>query len=505
VTSTDWTPAPAFSGRQVGQILAGRYRLAMYKGGDDIAEVWHAVEESTQRVVTVEILRDRDDESRRTRFLEQAHRMAEIERPSVMKVAAIHNEATDTFVVFEHLIPLPVELPDAPLSATSVVPPPEAVTASPPEAVAAPLPEWIATPIPETIAPPLTLPVAGPQPRPIAAVLPEWLPATPSMDTAAPPDELARPEVAVAETAPVVAEIKPVRIIKPAMFAKPLTVETEPATVDAEPVIVDMDDPAAPTIVMTPRARPDTAAATMAQATRLFARARLFVRGLHLDRLVAAAGARVPKSLNSPRVRAGAAQLAMRARPMIAKAGPLITRARPLLVRARHNQIVMAVVTAALVLAVFIASPLDDAIASALRPKPTAAPSTTSPTAPLVRAPFALPPLAAYGAAFDSQAPFPTAAPNGAVEWVVALRNTGSVGWYRGIEGAQVSLALADGTGVAVQSTEYVAPGQVGWFVVHFRARAEPGTYTVPLLPRVDGRGPLPDLGIHAVVTVTKP
>jgi hypothetical protein len=182
-----------------------------------------------------------------------------------------------------------------------------------------------------------------------------------------------------------------------------------------------------------------------------------------------------------------------------------LIRARPLIVRARHNQIVMAVVTAALVLAVFIASPLDDAIASALRPKPTAAPPVTTPTAPLARAPFALPPLSAYAAAFEAQAAFPTAVPSGAVEWVVALRNTGSVGWYRGIEGAQVALALPDGTGVAVQSTEFVAPGQVGWFVVHFRARAEPGTYTVPLVPRVDGRGPLPDLGIHAVVTVTKP
>jgi hypothetical protein len=166
----------------------------------------------------------------------------------------------------------------------------------------------------------------------------------------------------------------------------------------------------------------------------------------------------------------------------------------------------MAVVTAVVLLAVFVASPLDDAIASALRPKPTAAPpASTSPTGPLVRAPFALPPLSAYGAKFESQAPFPTALPNGAVEWVVALRNSGTVGWYRGYEGAQVSLALADGTGVAVQSTDYVAPGQVGWFVVHFKARAETGTYNVPLLPRVDGSGPLADLGIHAIVTVTKP
>jgi hypothetical protein len=504
VTSTDWTPAPAFSGRQVGQVLAGRYRLAMYKGGDDIAEVWHAVEESTQRVVTVEILRDRDDESRRARFLEQAHRMAGIERPSVMKVAAIHNEPSDTFVVFEHLIPLPVELPDAPLSSTSVVPP-EAVTAPPPEAVAPPLPEWIATPLPE---PSLSLPVAGPQPQPIAAVLPEWIAATPSTD-AAEPTRIIKPETV---RKPVLVDAEPLTV-----DAEPLTVDAEPVTVDAEPVIVDMDDPSAP-VVLTPHARPGArqevtrsiglakgdVSATMAGAARLIASVRLLLRGLQLNDRFAAVRAHVP--VDGAQVRAGAAQLSVRARPMLAKTGPLIATARPLLVRARHNQVVMAVATAAILLAVFIASPLDDAIASALRPKPTAAPpATTSPTAPLARAPFAVPPLSAYAAKFESQAPFPTAVPNGAVEWVVALRNTGTVGWYRGYAGAQVALALADGTGVAVQSTDFVAPGQVGWFVVRLRARAETGTYTVSLLPRVDGSGALPDLGIHVVITVTKP
>ena len=33
---------------------------------------------------------------------------------------------------------------------------------------------------------------------------------------------------------------------------------------------------------------------------------------------------------------------------------------------------------------------------------------------------------------------------------------------------------------------------------------AELGTYTVQLLPRIDGRGPLTDLGVFAVVTVAK-
>ena len=128
--------------------------------------------------------------------------------------------------------------------------------------------------------------------------------------------------------------------------------------------------------------------------------------------------------------------------------------------------------------------------------------AAAQPAPTLARASFELPPLSAYGATFESQAAYPTARPNGMVEWVVALRNTGSVGWYRGIDGAQASLALADGTVAAVQTTEYVAPGQVGWFVVRFPARSEPGTYAVALLPRIDGRGQLPDLGIYATVTV---
>jgi hypothetical protein len=89
------------------------------------------------------------------------------------------------------------------------------------------------------------------------------------------------------------------------------------------------------------------------------------------------------------------------------------------------------------------------------------------------------------------------------VEWVVALRNTGYAGWYRGIDGAQASLALADGTSAGVQTTEYVGPGQVGWFVVRFPAPSEPGVSRIALLPRIDGRGPLPDLGIYATVTVS--
>jgi hypothetical protein len=121
----------------------------------------------------------------------------------------------------------------------------------------------------------------------------------------------------------------------------------------------------------------------------------------------------------------------------------------------------------------------------------------------LAKASFEVPPLSAYGAAFEAKAPNPTARPGATVEWVVALRNTGSAGWYRGIDGAQASLALADGTTAGVQTTDYVGPGQVGWFVVHFTAPSQPGASKIALRPRIDGRGSLPDLGIYATVTVS--
>ena len=129
--------------------------------------------------------------------------------------------------------------------------------------------------------------------------------------------------------------------------------------------------------------------------------------------------------------------------------------------------------------------------------------AAAQPAPALARASFEVPPLSAFGAAFESQAPYPSARPNSQVEWVVALRNTGSAGWYRGIDGAQASLVLADGTTAGVQTTAYVGPGQIGWFVVHFAAPSQPGVAKIALLPRIDGRGALPDLGIYATVTVS--
>lgn len=444
-------PAPA-GGRQVGQRLAGRYRLAMSKGGDDMAEVWHALDESTQKVVTLEILRDRGSDAARQRFLAEARRMAAIERPSVMRVASIIDEGTDTFIVFEHLIPLPVVLPE------------------------------------------------------LAVVAKDDRPAT---TTAEDKDKTV--------------------VLMPA-------VQDVLAADEAAPMIVELDDVLEPSVpyAVAPTARlPET----LRDATRVLADARLLFRDIRPDTFVVAARALIPRRFDNSvlatlvaRVTAFvreivgdvASAVAPAARPtdpdseepeVTGAAPPNLTalRARigssagPLIARARANPVISAAAIGILVLIVFVASPLDDAIASAVRGGRATTSATVAPrAATLVPAAFALPPLSAYGATFESQGPYPRTTPNGIVEWVVALRNTGSAGWYRGIEGAQAALATTDGAGVAVQSTEYVAPGQVGWFVVRFNARAELGTYTVHLLPRIDGRGQLPELGLFTVVTVAK-
>ena len=186
--------------------------------------------------------------------------------------------------------------------------------------------------------------------------------------------------------------------------------------------------------------------------------------------------------------------------PFVATA-PIVTESRPASVRPTrrgHGRLVVRGIAAAIVVVSAVAAPTPQL---PWQPEPLRVATIEATLAP---APFPLPPLASYRAEFESESPFPTVAPGGEVEWVVALRNTGSAGWYRGVDGAQASLKLSDGTLAAVQSTPFVAPGQVGWFVTRFVAPSMPSTHKVALMPTIDGQGPLPDLGLYAVVTVAR-
>jgi len=530
VNSTEATPAPAVGGRQVGQVLASRYRLAMFKGGDDLADVWHALDDSTEKVVTLEILRDRSNEPARQRFLAEARRMAAIERPSVMRVASIHDGAADTFIVFEHLIPLPVVLTELSAIAKDVKPATKAADER--------------TVVLGAMAGPTRPPVAPePAPMPEAATLEAAIAAIDATDatdedapTSGSPAQLQMPAATPTTVGQVVSgALTTARSDVSAAVAEvrallPQGIDTSPITALIARLSMSVRRLTSAASSMRP-----TSARVGRSSTRVSAPARAAdvkresPRAGGAAQAVTSLGSRVASSAAPLMARAASsaapligraassagplvARAATNAGPLVARAassaGPLIARVAsstgPLVARvARVHPVILAVPIGLVLLGVFVLSPLDDAIIDVLRPAPASS-ATGVPRPALAPAPFTVPPLSAYGAAFESQGPYPTTTPNGTVEWVVALRNTGSAGWYRGVEGAQAALALPNGAGVAVQTTEYVAPGQVGWFVVKFRARAELGTYTVQLLPRIDGRGPLQDLGIFTVVTVAK-
>ena len=114
-----------------------------------------------------------------------------------------------------------------------------------------------------------------------------------------------------------------------------------------------------------------------------------------------------------------------------------------------------------------------------------------------------LPPLAAYAAKYEWQAPYPSAAAGAPVEWVIGLRNTGTATWQRDRHGARAVLTLADGTVVATQSAAQVGPGEVGIFLVRLTAPATAGVHTMRLRLVIEGTGATADLGLYADLTVT--
>ena len=460
------TQVAVAGGREERQLVAGRYRLASFHRGDETTEVWRALDEKTTQVVSLEFLRD-PDPAEKERFLAGARRLQSVQQPSVMRVAAIHDDPGATFIVFEHLVHIPVPLewlkPVEEPAAIATPPAPAEVTASAPTPTAVTTVEQPAAPEAPMVV------VADEKPTDRGLSLLTYAIRTRELsliDTALlteSADELLaiiRSELKAIRVDPTVLSdlrsyrpnfaflLSPFKLIggaaRRATTARPSVKAPQPKVERHEPAraprlkAVKAPNMAAPPRVETPR---------VSRAPRLHVRwGRVLTRGLSLGVL--------------------AAVLVALPSEMIATVGN-------------------------------VANDLTVAIKEKLATVSLSAPTT------LQRASFELPPLSAYSASFEAQAPYPQASPNGTVEWVVALRNTGSVGWYLGIDGAQASLALADGTTAGVQTTQYVGPGQVGWFIVHFPAPSEAGTSKVSLLPRIDGRGPMPDLGIYATVTVS--
>lgn len=458
-------------GRQERQLIAGRYRLASFHRGDEDTAVWRALDESTTQVVSLEFLRESDSESKE-RFLAGARRLASVVQPSVMRVAAIHDDPGATFIVFEHLVHIPVPLEwlkpevEAPASLPVVLPTvTESVEASTMSA---------ATPVP-SVAPGVPTPDVGSE-RPTDRGL--------SLLTYA----LRSRELSLIDTA----------LLTESAFELLAIIRSELKAIRVDPTVLSDARAYRPSLSFL-----TSPFALVAGAARRITTMRPKV-GVPKPRVSRPQEVRAPrvKEVRPARVKAvKAPKEAAQPRAPRASRGPGL--------RVRWGRVLTRGLSLGVLAAILIAMPSEllgnvgtmaNDLSVTIRERLAAALPTT-PT--LQRASFELPPLSAYGAAFESQAPYPIANQNGTVEWVVALRNTGSVGWYRGIDGAQASLALTDGTLAGVQTTPYVGPGQVGWFVVHFTAPSQAGTSRVRLLPRIDGRGSLPDLGIYATVTVS--
>ena len=122
-----------------------------------------------------------------------------------------------------------------------------------------------------------------------------------------------------------------------------------------------------------------------------------------------------------------------------------------------------------------------------------------------------------YHSAWGTQSPDVTLSPGQTATMVVALRNTGYRGWYRGSAGQQANLGTADpldaqrwdleygwpsASRIATTTTAYVGPGQLGWFQFQVRAPAQPGSYVLRVRGVIYGATWLEDPGIYWTITV---
>ena len=133
---------------------------------------------------------------------------------------------------------------------------------------------------------------------------------------------------------------------------------------------------------------------------------------------------------------------------------------------------------------------------------------------------ISLPPDSGYHASWSAQSADPTVVIGATAKLVVALKNIGSRGWYNDGAGQQVVIATNDpqdsdrselagdwlsANRVTSTTTDYVGPGEIGWFEFTVRAPATAGDYRLALRGVVDGVTWLEDDGIFFTIHVRAP
>jgi uncharacterized protein YkwD len=146
-----------------------------------------------------------------------------------------------------------------------------------------------------------------------------------------------------------------------------------------------------------------------------------------------------------------------------------------------------------------------------------ATPSATRVVLSNVPVQTALPPDSGYHASWSAQSADPTVEVGGSATLVLALTNTGSRGWYREVSDQKILLGTNDPQDgehpdlaadwvslnrVTSTTTDYVGPGEVGWFEFTVRAPQIPGDYRLALRGVVEGVAWLEDDGIFFTIHV---
>ena len=190
----------------------------------------------------------------------------------------------------------------------------------------------------------------------------------------------------------------------------------------------------------------------------------------------------------------------------------------------------MRAITALALCASLIAAAL--ALGSVARAGDPAAPQAaacTSSVGPGIPPPASVPSgLPGFHAAWYGQSGYMTLCPGDTATATVAMYNSGSAGWVKGVLGQvgylgtwnpipgqdQPSMLGGDGqlgspsTGwprynrVAIQPADYVGPNQVAWFQFGIKAPTAPGTYDLYIRPLIEGAQWMEDYGIFWRITV---
>jgi len=447
--TTVLTPPTAAPG--AGTVLLGRYTLTSRIGSGGSADVWAARDERRDHMVTIKLLRDRDDPQVRARFLDEGLWLETIEHKGIVRSLGRHDVMGLTMIVFEYIegITLAERLAHGevePRKAAGIV-----------RQLASALGALHSHGVLHLDLKPANI-MIGPDGRVrlIDFGIADLIGSTRDQILGTP--GYASPEVRAGQ-----APTRATDVYGLALIARELL---GPVALDPRIALVLRFG-----LFESPSRRPSSAGRFALALT-------VAVRVREVAIQLREVGYRLP-AIRVPRLPSVAP---LRARPSLAR------------VRALGRNGVYAGVALVLTALVLALPRLTSSVAGTERP--SGAPQAAA---------YARPPLSEFAARFEWQAPYPTAVAGTEALWVVGLRNTGTADWFSDRPGAQAALILEDGRVVATPSVAYVAPGDVAIFNVRFMAPAQTGVRTYPMRLYILGSGLTPDFGLYANLTVTAP